>query len=81
MLPGDVSPETVEVWACNWPAVRLFARMSNQWREGFRGETGMDYSLALALMDRMKLDDKTFDEMLDALYAMECAALEEMRKE
>ncbi len=40
----------------------------------------MDYTLAMTLMDRMKLDDKTFDLWLDSLQVMASAALEEINK-
>lgn len=45
------------------------------------GATGLDYALAFRLMDRMNLNDEQYDEMLDALNAMEMAALDEMCKD
>lgn len=54
--------------------------MTGQWRTGFNGPTGLDYSLALSLMERLRLDDAAHEEMLDALHTMEQAALEEMTR-
>jgi hypothetical protein len=48
---------------------------------GMGGPTGMDYTLPLTLMDRMQLNEKDYDVMLDDLYVMEMAALDEMKKE
>lgn len=81
MTPEDLETDPVEVWEVNWPVVLLFTRIGDQWRYGFSGPTGMDYSLAITLMNRMKLSDEAFDEMLDALQVMANAAREEMRKE
>ena len=61
--------------------MRLFSRLGDQWRIGANGRpSGMDYTLAMTLMDRMKLDDKTFDLWLDSLQVMASAALEEINK-
>lgn len=81
MTPEDLDTDPVEVWEENWPVVLLFTRMSDQWRYGFNGPTGMDYTLAITLMERMRLSDEAFDEMLDALQTMAHAARDEMRKE
>ena len=59
----------------------LFSRLSTQWRMGMGGPTGLDYTLPLKLMDRMNLNEKDYDVMLDDLYVMELAALNEMKKE
>jgi hypothetical protein len=69
------------VFPCNRKVVQLFSRLSTQWRTGMGGPTGMDYTLPLKLMDRMNLSQKDYDQMLDDLYVMEVAALNEMSKE
>ncbi|MCX7177694.1 MAG: DUF1799 domain-containing protein [Proteobacteria bacterium] len=79
---ADYEIDPVDVWPDNWPLVRLFSRLGDQWRIGMNGRpSGMDYTLAMALMDRMKLDDDTFNLWLDSLQVMASAALDEMNKE
>jgi hypothetical protein len=80
LTPEDVEPDPVEVWPDHWPVVRLFAQMTGQWRIGFNGPTGLDYSFAFSRMDRMQLDPAAYDEMLDALHVMEMAALDELKE-
>jgi hypothetical protein len=68
------------VFPCNRKVVQLFSRLSTQWRTGMGGPTGLDYTLPLKLMDRMQLNEKDYDEMIDDLTVMEMAALNEMSK-
>jgi len=80
MTLDDVMPDPVDVWPENRRVVRLFTKLGGQWRVTTGGATGLDYALALALMERMQLDHKSFDEMLDALGVLEIAALNEMNQ-
>lgn len=43
------------------------------------GPTGLDYSAAYPLIDRLGLSDEDWDQMLDDLRCMEIAALEQIR--
>ena len=47
--PGDLPP------ALDWeaPAWQLYTRLQTQWRIGFGGPTGLDYSPAIALIQSM----------------------------
>ena len=76
----DLAPDAAEVWPENWPAVKLFGRCGGQWKTGMSGPTGLDYTLPLKLMDRMGLDDKQYDALLDSLNILETEALSTMNE-
>lgn len=81
MAPEDFGDDAVEVWPENWPVVQLFIRVATQWRHGFHGPTGLDYTPMLRLMDRMGLDDSEYDQMIDDIRTLEAAALEEFARQ
>ena len=78
--PADYAAETVEVWPENWPAVRLFNRLGTQWRIGMIGATGLDYTAAYPLMDRLNLPADEWDDLLSDLQTLESAALNVMNE-
>lgn len=73
--------KTVPLWPENAQAFALFVDMSTQWRAGQSGIIGLDYNVLYREMDRMKLSDDEYDELLDDVRTMEWAALDEMRKD
>lgn len=71
----------VEVWPECWPAWALFdQRMSTQWRVAMGGAIGLDYNVLFRFLDRMRLDDDDYEQMLDDISVLEHAALAEMHK-
>jgi hypothetical protein len=68
------------VWPENWAAFELFARMDTQWRVSMAGPTGLDYTVALALMDLDDVPRGDRPAMLDDLRVMEAAAIQQMSK-
>jgi len=58
----------------------LYLRVATQWRHGFSGPTGLDYSAVYPLLDRMDLSRDDWDQMLADLQVIEVAARDEMRK-
>ena len=68
----------VHVWPENWPVLMLFDRLSTQWRVGMNGPTGLDYNVLLRFLDRMRLSDSDYDDMLGDLSVLEQAALAEI---
>lgn len=72
----DVEPPAFEVWEENWPIVQFFASLSTQWRHGMAGPTGLDYASVLAMLRFRRLARAEQVEWMDAVQAMERAALE-----
>lgn len=68
----------VEVWPDNHAAFILFNNLSTQWRVGFSGPTGLDYSAVYPLLDRAAKDPQEWDEMFSDIQVMEGAALKQM---
>lgn len=72
--------ETVEVWDENWDVIHLFAKFSTQWRVGMAGAIGLDMTIFFHELDRKKVPDDEYDEMLWMLTVIEGAALKQMNK-
>jgi hypothetical protein len=71
----------VEVWPENWQAWQLFAYMQTQWRIGFGGRTGLDYTVLHHKMDRMNLDPEEYEQLENDIRMLEFAALEAMSQD
>ena len=82
MLPEDLPPpQPVEIWIDNWPAFELFhRRFCTQWIQGPAGPTGLNYLVVFHELDRMGLDADAYEEMMEALRTIECAALGEIHR-
>jgi hypothetical protein len=72
----ELWPENVAVWT-------LFRQIGNQWRRG--GMNGMafslDYGVLFHRMDRLRLNDRDYEETFELIKAMERAALNEMNRD
>lgn len=68
------------VWEENWPAKELFADMMTQWRTGFNGRTGLDYSVLPVMWDLHNIKKDQQRARFDELRIMEAAALEAMKE-
>ena len=65
-------PENVlDVWAENWPAVRLFAAMQTQLRYSFAGVEGFDYTALPVVEQRLGFKPKQAAQAFDNLRVME----------
>ena len=69
----------MEAWPENWPILRLFDAMRTQWRVGFSGAYGMDYTAIPVVMDLLQTPDREW--AFDGLRVMEDEALREMHKD
>ncbi len=69
------------MWEENWQAFDVFETVRTQWRVGFGGATGLDYSAVYPLLDRFADDPKDWRRLLDDVRVMEAAALDAMRPE
>jgi len=72
--------DTIEVWDENWDVVHLFARYSTQWRAGGMGVIGLDMTVFFHELDRKRVPEDEYDEMLSKLGVIEGAALKQMNK-
>ena len=79
-VPTDYELDDVEVWPENWQAWTLFTDMRTQWRVGFSGRTGLDYTPMFALMDRMHLSDDDWRELFDDVKVLEASAMRAVRE-
>jgi hypothetical protein len=61
----------------------VFRQIGNQWRRaGMNGRAfALDYGPLFTLMDRLRLNDREYEEMFEHIKAMERAALKEMNRE
>jgi hypothetical protein len=73
LQPPAPEPSAVQcdVWAENWPAVRLFAAMQTQLRYSFRGVEGFDYAALPAVEQRIGMKAEQGAEVFDSLRVME----------
>lgn len=71
----------MEVWPENWDAVTLFCRLGTQWRTNMGGAYGLDYNVALTLIDRLGLSATDADELFEDVRHLEKSALDVMREE
>lgn len=73
--PEDYEDDYVECWPDNWPAFRLFADLSTQWRTAMTSFIGLDYSVLFHRMDRMHLSQDDYDDLFADIRTLEGAAL------
>ena len=64
-------PAPLDVWAENWPAVRLFSAMQTQLRYSFRGVEGFDYTALPVVEQRLGFKPKQAAQAFDDLRVME----------
>lgn len=67
--------DTVEVWPDNEAALDVFAAMQTQWRVGFAGATGLDYSALPAVLALCEIPPEQHPDTFDCLRIMEAEAL------
>ena len=70
---GVAGPDTMT-------AVRVFLAMGTQWRIGFCGETGLDYSVLPEVWARLKVPEADRDQAFEDLQVLERAALTEIHR-
>lgn len=73
--PEDVSPP-VAVWPDVWPILTVFTQLDTQWRAGFSGAYGLDYSVLPWLFKMNGITDER--RAFADIRTMEQTALAEM---
>ncbi|MDU9398027.1 DUF1799 domain-containing protein [Pseudomonas sp. zfem003] len=77
---ADVPAEEILIWPDVWPALTAFNCLSTQWRMGYAGPTGLDYS---ALEPTFRLNDippADWPKLFADIRVMERAALDTMHQ-
>ena len=80
-MKAGSKPTAVEVWPENWASFEAFCTVRTQWRTGFNGPTGLDYSAVYPLLDRITTDHDEWHSLLRDIQVMEFAALEAIAAE
>lgn len=70
--------DVFEVWPENAEIVRIFLLMSTQWRHGFGGPTGLDYSVLFPLIDFCAIKEK--EKIFEGVRTMEMTVLDNRAK-
>lgn len=74
-----LSPEKLKqdfvVWHDAWPAVEFFIGLDTQWREGFNGRTGLDYSAALSVIALYHKNTHRQIDLFESIKALEKGVL------
>ena len=85
MDPGEINAirkaakaSVFDVWEENWDIVEMFLRMQTQWRIGFCGPTGLDYTTLEWLCRLYAVQDPV--GLFEGLQVMEAAALTTFNK-
>ena len=68
------------LWPDNLTAVAAFADLSTQWRVGFNGPTGLDYTVLPTVFRLQGIARKDWSDLFSDLRAMEAEALKTMHK-
>lgn len=80
LTPEDRPEEDFFIWKENYAAFNLFYRFNTQWRVGMSGVVGLDYNVFQHEMDRLKLSDEEYDDMMYCLNIIESTAIAEINK-
>lgn len=79
MTVEEASGPPVEVWPDNVDSVNAFVAMATQWRTGFAGATGLDYSSLPVVFNLLGVSKAARAAVFDGVRLMEDAALECLR--
>lgn len=78
VVKAGAQSEEFEVWPENFATFEIFCAVRTQWRTGFSGPTGLDYSAVYPLIDREAGDSDEWRLMLADIQSMEFAALDQI---
>lgn len=77
----DVPDEQIAIWPDVWLALSVFNCLSTQWRLGFGGPTGLDYSSLEPVFRLNAIPETEWPELFADIRVMERAALDIMHAE
>jgi hypothetical protein len=79
-LADYANEPVVTAWPDTLLSLRVFSAMGTQWRQGFSGETGLDYGVLPEVWRRLKVPPAERDQVFEDLQVLEAAALKEMHR-
>lgn len=71
----DLDDADVEINPDNLTAVNAFIAMTTQWRVGFSGATGLDYTALPIVLRMQRVPRGEWDDAFECLRVMEAEAL------
>lgn len=71
------------MWPENWKTWTLYRQIGNQWRRAGMSARAfsLDYGVLFHRMDRLRLNERDYEETFELIKAMERAALDEMNRD
>lgn len=72
-------PEKTKVWPLHYDVLQVFSSLATQWRVGYQGMTGIDYSVIPVVMDLHNINPNDRAQLFADLKVMESAALKQIR--
>lgn len=81
LTKDDMPDEIIEVYPDNWNSFLIFDGMSTQWRAGFNGPIGLDYSAIPIVGKSIGLSSRKSSKLLHDIRVMEAEALKLMAEE
>jgi hypothetical protein len=79
--PEDLAEPEVRVWPENVQTINALVAVGTQWRVGFGGAYGLDYTALPTTLELLGVDKSEWRSIFDGLRICEDAALTEMRSE
>ncbi|KCB52772.1 MULTISPECIES: DUF1799 domain-containing protein [Bordetella] len=76
----DFPVAVIELWPENVTPKVVFEAMGTQWRIGYGGPTGLDYSALSSVMRMLGVPPSDEVDVFDSVRVMEAAALRMMNK-
>ena len=72
------TPDFFEVLVENWKALSCFQQLATQWRIGFNGATGLDYTAVINFLQLQGGNRKARKELFEEIQLIEAGALAAM---
>ena len=80
LTADDLVEEEIGVWPDNMPIIEVFRCMATQWRSGFSGPTGLDYSALPFVMRTCGIKRSEWQDVFDGVRVAESVALDKWRQ-
>lgn len=77
----DLAEPEVKVLPENVPTINAFVALGTQWRVGFAGAYGLDYTALPTTLELLGVDRSEWKSIFNGIRICEDAALSEMRSE
>lgn len=78
---SDFPPPQVDLWPDNWEPLQFYRRNATQWRVGAAGPVGLDYNVFMHELDRRRLPDDEYEDMMGCIRVIESTVLDLQSRE